>query len=321
MTIRHARIALLLGAWMIASCAEASPQHEGYVTVPGGRVWYERMGDGPGTPLIVIHGGPGSTSFGLKVWAALGDERPVIRYDQLGSGKSDHPNDTTLLTVERFVQELQALRDALGLGEVHLYGRSWGAMLLQAYMGTHPGGVRSLTLSSPLVTTAQWERDADSLMDALPDSLEETIARHEAAGTTDTPDYRAAMAAYYQLYVRRQPPRSPADADSASRTHDGLAYGYMWGPSEFTATGTLKHFDGTEWLESIRVPTLFLAGEFDEATPASTEKFSKLVPGAEFHVIPNSGHATENDNPEALLRVVREFLRRVEGAGAPPDTT
>ena len=93
-----------------------------------------------------------------------------------------------------------------------------------------------------------------------------------------------------------------------------VVYQYMWGPSEFTATGTLKHFDGTAWLRAFKVPTLFVAGEFDEATPASTERFSKLVPGAEFRVIPNSGHSTENDNPDALLRTVREFLRKVERA-------
>ena len=91
-------------------------------------------------------------------------------------------------------------------------------------------------------------------------------------------------------------------------------YETMWGPSEFTSTGTLKTFDGTRWLRAVRVPTLFVTGEFDEATPASTEQFSKLVPGAEFKVIPQSGHSTENDNPEALLRTVRDFLRRVESA-------
>ena len=68
-----------------------TPPIEGYVNVPGGKIYYARMGNGPGTPLIVIHGGPGSSSYGLKAFAALGDERPVIRYDQLGSGKADRP--------------------------------------------------------------------------------------------------------------------------------------------------------------------------------------------------------------------------------------
>lgn len=299
----------------LLGCTTAAPPiaREGYVDVEGGRIWYERMGDGPGTPLIVIHGGPGSSSFGLKGWAVLGDERPVIRYDQLGAGKADHPTDTTLYTVARYVRELQALRDTLGLDEVHLYGRSWGAMLLEAYMATDPTGVRSVVLSSPLVTTAQWEADADSLIRLLPDSMQQAIATHEAAGTTDHPAYQAAMEAYYDRHLRRTPPRAPADRDSARAMSGSFVYGYMWGPSEFTATGTLKTFDATDALRNhIRVPALFVTGEFDEATPASTRAFSAMVPGAEFEVIPGAGHSTENDNPEVLFRTVRDFLRRVE---------
>ncbi|MDP9177473.1 MAG: hypothetical protein M3O61_07320, partial [Gemmatimonadota bacterium] len=181
-------------------------------------------------------------------------------------------------------------------------------------MSTSPTGVRSLTLSSPLVTTAQWKRDADSLLTLLPDSTQAVIAHHEAARTRDSREYAAAVAEYNKRYVTRRPSRSPVNADSARKTRGRLVYQYMWGPNEFTPMGTLKHFDGTAWLRAVRVPTLFVAGEFDEATPASTEQFSKLVPGAEFKVIPESGHSTENDNPEVLLRTVREFLRRVESA-------
>jgi proline iminopeptidase len=308
----HRRPLLLL---LLLGCAApvAAPPREGFLEVEGGRIWYEQMGDGPGVPLLVIHGGPGSSSFGLKGWAALGDERPVIRYDQLGAGKADHPTDTTLYTVDRYLRELQALRDALDLEEVHLYGRSWGAMLVEAYMATKPSGVRSVILSSPLVTTAQWETDADSLIRLLPDSLQLAIAVHEANGTTDDPAYLAAMEAYYARHLRRTPVRAPADADSARAMSGSFVYQYMWGPSEFTATGTLKQFDATNALRNhIRVPALFLAGEFDEATPTSTEAFSHLVPNAEFAIIPGAGHVTENDNPEVLFATVRAFLHRAE---------
>jgi proline iminopeptidase len=105
-----------------------------------------------------------------------------------------------------------------------------------------------------------------------------------------------------------------ADADSMAKQSGTLAYSYMWGPSEFTSTGTLKHFDATGWLAKVTVPTLFVTGEFDEATPASTERFAKLVPGAEFKVIPNSGHMTHNDNPDAIIAVLRDFFRRADGA-------
>jgi proline iminopeptidase len=297
----------------LAACETALPPEEGFVAVEGGRIFYDRMGNGPGTPLIVIHGGPGSTSFRLKAWAALGEERPVYRYDQLGSGRSDRVTDTTLFTVDHFVEELQALRDSLGLDEVHLYGRSWGAMLVQAYMATKPSGVKSVILSSPLVTTAQWAADADSLILALPDSMQQAIARAESLQAWDDSAFKAATDFYYDRHLTRKPARVPADADSGRLMGNDDIYGYMWGPTEFTATGTLKDFDATGWLREFTVPTLFVTGEYDEATPASTERFSKLVPGAEFAVIPDAGHSTENDNWDELLRVVREFIARVEG--------
>lgn len=303
------------GFLALAACSAPPRPAEGFIQVPGGKIYYARMGNGPGTPLIVIHGGPGSSSYGLKPWAALGDDRPVIRYDQLGSGKSDRPTDTTLFTVRRAVAELNALRDSLGLSEVHLYGRSWGAMLVEAYMASNPKGVKSVTLSSPLITTAQWERDADSLKRLLPDSLQQALARFDsaakAAGAGGTPpaEYQAAVAEYYHRHVRRQPRRS-TEPDSGG--FGALVYNYMWGPNEFTATGTLKQFDASEWIRKIAVPALFITGEFDEAAPASVARFAATVPGAEFKVVPNSGHATENDNPEFLLGTVRDFLRRAD---------
>jgi proline iminopeptidase len=280
--------------------------------VEGGRIWYHRVGTGNGTPLVLVHGGPGACSYYLKPLLALGSDRPVVIYDQLGCGKADRPTDTTLFTVDRYVRELQALRDSLGLREIHLLGHSWGAMLAQAYMATVPSGVRSLILSSPLITTTQWERDADSLLLALPDSMQSTIEKHEAARTTDAPEYVTATEAYYRLYLMRKPPLNQADSDSTQAGFGKLVYEYMWGPSEFTATGTLKHFDGTSWLRGITVPTLFMAGEFDEATPSSTRQFSQLVPGAEFVMIPGAGHMTQNDNLDAVLVALRTFLGRVE---------
>lgn len=156
------------------------------------------------------------------------------------------------------------------------------------------------------------EADADSLILGLPDSILMAIAQHEAAGTTDAPEYAAATEAYYQRHLRRMPPANPADADSGREAFSTVVYEHMWGPSEFTSTGTLKHFDATAWLRVVRVPTLFMAGEFDEATPQSTRRFSQLVPGAEFVVIPGSGHATQNDNLEAVLSALRDFLARAD---------
>jgi proline iminopeptidase len=303
---------LPLCALALLQCTTHERADEGFIAVEGGRIWYHRVGTGSGTPLLLLHGGPGRCSYYLKPLLALSVDRPVIIYDQLGCGKSDHPTDTTLFTVDRYVRELQTLRDSLGLNEIHLLGHSWGAMLAEAYMATHPKGVRSLILSSPLVTTAQWEHDADSLLRALPDSMRDAISRHEADHTTSSPEYANATKAYYDLYLSRTRSRPTADNDSSRAGFGRQVYEYMWGPSEFSATGTLKTFDATPWLREVRVPTLFIAGEFDEATPASTRNFSRLVPGAEFAMIPGSGHMTTRDNPDALRAKIRAFLARVE---------
>ncbi|MEO7966438.1 MAG: proline iminopeptidase-family hydrolase [Gemmatimonadaceae bacterium] len=310
---QHIALALLAAGYGCSAPAKAPVRaDEGFINVEGGRIWYRRVGNGPGTPLLLLHGGPGSTSYGLKPLLALATDRPVIIYDQLGCGKSDHPTDTTLYTVGRFVRELQTLRDSLGLKEIHLFGQSWGGMLAEAYMGSKPTGVKSLILSSPLVTTAQWEHDADSLIKSLPDSLQQSIAKHEADHTTDSPEYGRAVNAYYAKYVTRTASKHPIDSDSSRASSGTLVYQYMWGPSEFTSTGTLKAFDATSWLREISIPTLFLSGEYDEATPSSTKQFSQLVKGSEFVVIPGSGHVTQNDNLDALLGAVRGFLARVE---------
>ena len=129
---------------------------EGYVNVPGGRVWYEVLGRGDGLPLITLHGGPGSTHFGLEPLRALAEDRPVVLYDQLGCGNSDRPDDPSLWRVERFVEELHLLAAALGWERFHLLGHSWGTMLGMDYYLSNPQGVLSVVQSSPCISIARW---------------------------------------------------------------------------------------------------------------------------------------------------------------------
>jgi proline iminopeptidase len=284
---------------------------EGYVEVPGGQVWYRIAGSGQATPLLVLHGGPGFSSYYLKPLAALGDERPVVFYDQLGAGHSEAPTDTTLWRVDRFVRELALVREALGLGEVHILGHSWGSMLAVDYMLTQPTGVRSLVLASPLLSASRWLNDADGLKATLPDSLQAIISHHEASGTTDAPEYQGAVMEYYRRYLARKEPWS-ADIDSTFAQSNPDLYGYMWGPSEFAATGTLKDYDRTDKLPELGLPVLFTAGRYDEATPSTVAVFQSQVPGAELAILEASAHLTMQDEPEEYVRIIRNFLRRVE---------
>jgi proline iminopeptidase len=150
------------------------------------------VGSGTRTPLLLILGGPGSPSYYLEPLAKLADERPVIFYDQLGSGKSDHPTQKALWRVDRFVDEVARLRTALDLRQIHISGHSWGTMLGIDYMLTKPPGVRSLVLASPCLSVSRWLSDAEMLKKTLPESVQAVIAKNEKAGSYDVPEYQAA---------------------------------------------------------------------------------------------------------------------------------
>src|SRR6185436_20583276 len=125
----------------LSSCSGAPQRHStaltprtGMLAVPDGKVWYQIAGTGTGTPLLVLHGGPGISSHYLKPLAGLGADRPVVFYDQLGAGRSERPADSTLWNIDHFVREVAEVRKALGLDEVHIYGHSWGSVLAVEYM-------------------------------------------------------------------------------------------------------------------------------------------------------------------------------------------
>jgi len=315
--------ALLLAATLVAAgcqqeapptCAGTLTVGEGMLPVDGGRMWYKISGTGHGTPLILLHGGPGFSSFYLKPFEALGDDRQVVRYDQLGSGKSDPTTDTTLFTIDHFVQDLDSLRASLGCGKVDLLGHSWGTILAFEYYRAHPDHVASLILASPALDIPAWERNARRLVGTLSDSAQQAIREAEATKQYDSPAYQAAMEEFYGKYVWRYPVE--ADLDSTTATFNPGIYNYMQGPSEFTITGTLKSYDVTGELGTITVPTLYTVGEFDEADTATVRHFADLTPGSEFVVLAGAAHVTTWDAPEQSVRVVREFLRKVDSTAA-----
>jgi proline iminopeptidase len=205
--------------------------------------------------------------------------------------------------------ELDSLRDHLDLRRIHLLGHSWGTMLATDYLLAKPKGVRSLILASPVISTARWEADADTLIATLPDSVQQAIATHEAAGTYSAPAYQAAVQIFYARFLTR---RGGPEVDSTFAHFNADLYGYMWGPSEFTATGTLRTYDRTSRLAELQLPVLYTAGEFDEARPPTVAYYQSLTPGAQFALIPGSAHLTTIDAPEAFADSVSRFLRAVD---------
>jgi proline iminopeptidase len=231
---------------------------EGYIEVTGGKVWYREVGCGrKGIPLLILHGGPGASHDYLEPLAELSVERPVVFYDQLGCGNSDRPDDLSLWTVARYVEELENVRQALDLDRVHLLGQSWGSMLAVEYMLTKkPSGVTALIFSGPSLSASRFQADQKAYLSRMPEEFQKAIREAESTGNFESPPYQDAMMAYYKRHVCRLDPW-PHCLKRTIEKFGHAVYRHMWGPSEFTITGTLWNYEREDRLEDISWPVLF----------------------------------------------------------------
>lgn len=303
----------LVAILILAGCA-TNPHlksGEGYVEVEGGKVWYGIMGEGENTPLLVMHGGPGSTSRSFYQYASIAEDRPIIMFDQLGSGRSDYHEDTSLLKVENFVAQVEALRKELVLKDFYVLGHSWGTALGLEYYLAHPDGIKGLIFSSPYFITAIWDADADTLISTLPDSIQFAIKKGEETRDFLSAEYLDADEVFAKNFGLRKI-RLTSELDTVPSESNSFIYNYMWGPTEFTATGTLKNYDRLAELKEVKVPTLFMTGEFDEARPSTVRYFQSLVPNSKFVMIEGAGHSTVHDNKDQTINAVRDFLNSMK---------
>ena len=213
---------------------------EGRIAVSGGEIWYRVVGDGGGVPLLTLHGGPGAGHDYLESLEPLGNERPVVFYDQLGCGRSDKPDDVSLWRIERFVREVDEVHAALKLDRIHLLGQSWGGWLAIEYMLSRPSGILSLTLASTSASTAEFVREANRLIDELPTSMRDAIRRGDREQVFDSPEYLGATNEFYRRHVCRLDPWPEAMLSTSVNLEGNAVYLTMNGPNEFTVIGNLK---------------------------------------------------------------------------------
>ncbi len=294
----------------------AAPDRELMVPVPGGRVYVRINGElGHGaTPAVFIHGGPGGTHDVFLETLGLAADRPVILYDQLDSGRSDHPNDPKNWKLERFVKALEAIRVALGIQSWHVVGHSWGSAIALRYSAEYPGHVASTVLGGTFISTPAWIRDANALIGDLPQDTQKTLAACDRANPPPKGVCRQATLAFYAAFNRREAP-SPA-AQAYDRTRQGerfnsKIYNAMWGPSEFRATGTLRTYDDTALLGRIDgTKTLFMIGQHDEARIPTVLAFSRETSGSELAVVPGAAHNFFDDRPAETEAILRAWFAR-----------
>lgn len=284
---------------------------EGRLEWDAGWTWYRVQGElGVGTPLVLLHGGPGAAHDYIESIAEL--SRPCVLYDQIGCGRSQHLPDAPaeFWNVELFRRELDALVEHLGIGErYHVLGQSWGGMLGMEHALEHPHGLRSLVIADSPASMELWVQEANRLRSLLPADVQETLTRHERDGTTDTPEYEQAVNVFYERHVCRVVPFP----DSLQRTFAQLnaeptVYHTMNGPSEFHVIGKLRGWNVTPRLSEIDVPVLLISGEHDEATPAVVRPIVEAIPDVRWELIEDASHTPHLEQPERFMALVEEFL-------------
>lgn len=293
------------------------PVTKGFIPFRGYNTWYRVVGDLANVasgrfPLLLLHGGPGACHDYLESLQDVAETgRPVIFYDQLGCGNSDRPDDPSLWTIDLFLDELDVVRRALSLDRIHLLGQSWGGMLAMEYALTQPHGVVSLTIASSPASMPLWVAEANRLRASLPPDVQQTLLAHEAAGTTDSEAYHAAMRVFYDRHVCRVVPNPDYVAATFAKLGQQV-YETMNGPSEFHVIGTLKDWDIRHRLGEIAIPTLVTSGLYDECTPLQAEGVKNAIPGAEWLLFNESSHMPHVEECEAYVAALNGFLARIE---------
>ena len=255
------------------------------------KVWTKKLGAGP-IKMLTLHGGPG---FNHEYFECFEDFLPQAGvefwyYDQLGSSYSDQPDDKSLWPVERFREEVEQVRTALGLENFYLYGQSWGSMLAIEYALKYQKHIKGLVLSSMTASIPSYMKYIAKLRSELPKEILATLEKYEALGQYDAPEYQEAM--YKGVYGRHLCRLDPWP-DSVARAFKHVnpqVYGTMQGPNEFVVTGTFKDWDRWKDLPQIRVPTLVISGRYDEMNPEDMRREGRAIPDARVVLCEKGSH-------------------------------
>jgi L-proline amide hydrolase len=280
-----------------------------------GSTWYRVVGDlkSSKTPVMVLHGGPGAAHNYCEpiaeVLAQTG--RAAVLYDQIGCGNSTHLPDKPkeFWTPELFMEELVLLTEHLGISNKYdIVGQSWGGMLGMQFAITKPKGLNAMVIADSPASMEVWVSEANKLRKELPPEVEATLLKHEAAETTEDPEYIAAVDVFYSRHLCRIPQPPYVLASFEQLAADPTVYHTMNGPSEFHVIGSLKHWDIRPQLKEISTPTLLVSGQYDEATPAMVKEIHGLIPGSKWELFAESSHMPHVEEPAKFKRVVSEFL-------------
>ena len=285
---------------------------EGYMPYLGYRTYYRIVGEcAPGKrPLLLLHGGPGSTHNYFEVLDVLAEDgRAIISYDQLGCGNSAVPSCPSLWVARTWLDELAELRKHLGLSEVHLLGQSWGGMLAIQYMCDEaPQGVRSLILSSTLASASLWEQEGRRRLTYLPQRMQQAIAAAEASGDYSSAAYQEAEDEYMRRHCFAMPLEEQPECVRRPAVKGRESYVTAWGPNEFSPTGTLAGWEYGDKLPQIKVPTMIFSGTRDLSSPLVAKSMYDAIPNARWELFAYSRHMPFVEEAEKYRKLLSAWL-------------
>lgn len=260
--------------------------------------------------LLLVNGGPGLPCGYLRdAHAELADSNlTVIAYDQLGCGRSDRPVDATLWTLDRYVAELVQICEALDLRGFHLLGHSWGTWLATEFCLKHPAYAKSYIVADGACDIPHLMSELHRLRAALGTETVTMMVRREAEGSTEHPEYQAAVTLLNHRHVCRLD-EWPAPLQASLRDWNMGPYTTMQGPNEFTYTGNMRSWNRIPDMAGIRIPCLVLAGQYDELTPACASRIHGALPDSRLSIFANSSHVPFYEEPAEYFNVLRAFLR------------
>ena len=287
---------------------------EGYMPFGKYQTYYRIVGEkSTKAPLLLLHGGPGSTHNYFEVLDDLAekDHRQLVMYDQIGCGKSSMPDDQAdqVYNQETWVKELIALREYLSLDQVHLLGQSWGGMLEIIYLCDYaPQGVKSGILASTLPASWMWGKELHRLIKLMTPADQAAIARAEASGDYSAPDYQRANAKFMEQHCSAAPTADDPEPLRRKKRAGTVAYLTGWGPNEYNPEGNLKNYDYLDQLKELTTPILITSGTDDLCTPYIAKTMADRIPHSQWQLFEYCRHMSFVERHDDYERVLIKWL-------------
>jgi proline iminopeptidase len=328
---------LLIAALLFCSCTGQQPEQKNTyfetteagvqtggvkmipVQTPGGtfKVWTKRFGNNPRIKLLLLHGGPGATH---EYWECMESFLPkesieFIYYDQLGSAYSDQPQDTSLLDLDRFIEEVEQVRTALGLNKENFYllGHSWGGILAMEYALKYQQHLKGLIISNMMSSAPQYDVYAEEVLaKQLDPAVVAEVKAIEAKGDFQNPRYMELLLPnFYSKFICRLEEWPDAVNRAFSKLNQTI-YVTMQGPSEFGVSGKLENWDVSQELNKITTPTLVIGAQHDTMDPAHMKWMSEQVQNGSYLLCPNGSHMCMWDDQQTYMSGVIKFIKAVD---------